>query len=326
MAGIKPVGAATHINDGLRQLAADTSDLPVGAVVLLSDGAENSDSGVGGMDRETMNVLRNRRWPVHTVGFGKERSQKDVEVDDVSVAARAVADSRMVATVRFHQRGYAGSKATLVVRDGEKALVSRDVTLAADGTMQTETIFFHAGDAGAKSFRFEVMPLAGEENALNNSLSRPVSVSDERRKILYVEGEPRWEYKFIRRAEDDDKTVQVVSMLRTTENKIYRQGISDPKELENGFPVQGGGFVSVLGDHYRVGGGGVLYGFAAGVDTGVCGPAWRWGAVSGGAVLAVGWRVGGVEYYRVAADYFAGGKRDVSSRSGYGGVDGGWGG
>jgi putative glutamine amidotransferase len=238
LAGIKPVGPATHISDGLRQLAADTSDLPVGAVVLLSDGAENSDSGAGGMDRETMNVLRNRRWPVHTVGFGKERAQKDVEVDDVSVASRAVADSRMVATVRFHQRGYAGSKATLVVRDGEKALVSRDVTLAADGTMQTETIFFHAGDAGAKSFRFEVMPLTGEESVLNNSLSRPVSVSDDRRKILYVEGEPRWEYKFIRRAEDDDKTVQVVSMLRTTENKIYRQGISDPKELEGGFPVR----------------------------------------------------------------------------------------
>ena len=27
-------------------------------------------------------------------------------------------------------------------------------------------------------------------------------------------------------------------MLRTTENKIYRQGISDPKELESGFPVR----------------------------------------------------------------------------------------
>ena len=53
----------------------------------------------------------------------------------------------------------------------------------------------------------------------------------DKRRILYVEGEPRWEYKFIRRAEDDDKIVQVASMLRTTENKIYRQGISDPKEL-----------------------------------------------------------------------------------------------
>ena len=61
-------------------------------------------------------------------------------------------------------------------------------------------------------------------------------MTDDKRRILYVEGEPRWEYKFIRRAEDDDKIVQVASMLRTTENKIYRQGISDPKELERWLP------------------------------------------------------------------------------------------
>jgi hypothetical protein len=38
---------ATHINAGLRQLVAETSDLPVGAVVLLSDGAENATGGGG---------------------------------------------------------------------------------------------------------------------------------------------------------------------------------------------------------------------------------------------------------------------------------------
>jgi uncharacterized membrane protein len=32
--------------------------------------------------------------------------------------------------------------------------------------------------------------------------------------------------------------VQIVSMLRTTENKIYRQGIADPSELADGFPVK----------------------------------------------------------------------------------------
>jgi uncharacterized membrane protein len=53
-----------------------------------------------------------------------------------------------------------------------------------------------------------------------------------------VEGEPRWEFKFIRRAEAEDKGVQIVSMLRTTENKIYRQGIADPSELADGFPVK----------------------------------------------------------------------------------------
>src|SRR5206468_27436 len=125
------------------------------------------------------------------------------EVEDVSVASRAMADSRMVATVRFHQRGYAGQKATLVVKDAGKPLVSREVTLGADGAMQTETLFFHAGSAGAKSFEFGLQPLAGEENVKNNAVARPVTISDDRRRILYVEGEPRWEYKFIRRAEDD---------------------------------------------------------------------------------------------------------------------------
>src|SRR5579863_1872225 len=51
-----------------------------------------------------------------------------------------------------------------------------------------------------------------------------------------MEGEPRWEYKFIRQAEEDDRMVEIVSIVRTSENKIYRQGISDPKELADGFP------------------------------------------------------------------------------------------
>ena len=80
--------------------------------------------------------------------------------------------------------------------------------------------------------------MRGEENAANNAVTRLVDVSAEKRRILYVEGEPRWEYKFIRRAEEDDHGIQVVSMLRTTENKIYRQGIADPSELAEGFPVK----------------------------------------------------------------------------------------
>jgi uncharacterized membrane protein len=35
---------------------------------------------------------------------------------------------------------------------------------------------------------------------------------------------------------EDERNVKVVSMLRTTENKIYRQGIDNSKELEQGFP------------------------------------------------------------------------------------------
>jgi len=223
---------ATHIGDGLKQLASETADLPIGAVVLLSDGSENS----GGIDRETIAALRNRHIPVHTVGYGQESVSPDIEMNDAIISPRSLTDARLSAAVSFHQNGYAGRKANLSVRDGEKVLTSREITFTGDGKIQTENLLFSAGTAGAKILQFSIDPLPDERNRLNNSITRLLNVSSDKRRVLYVEGEPRWEYKFIRRAEDDDRSVQIVSMLRTTENKIYRQGISDPKELEDGFP------------------------------------------------------------------------------------------
>jgi uncharacterized membrane protein len=229
-----PNAPATHINAGLRQLLAETNDLPIGAVVLLSDGAENS----GGIDLDTINALHNRRLPVHTIGFGKLSPGRDLEMDDAAVAANAMAASRVSATVSFHQYGYAGQKAVIDVKDGDKLLVSKAVTLDRDGAQSSETVFFDAGEAGVKNIAFSLEPLPAEENTLNNTMTRVVDVSADPRRILYVEGEPRWEFKFIRRAEEEDKGVQIVSMLRTTENKIYRQGIADPSELADGFPTK----------------------------------------------------------------------------------------
>ena len=230
--GLNASAPVTHIGGGMKQLADETAGLPIGAIVLLSDGADNS----GGVDRDTVEALRSRRIPVHTVGFGEEQVPSDVEIDDVGIAPRALANSRLAARVSFHQRGYAGGKTMLRVRDGDKVLAAQAVTLAADGQTQTENLLFNVGAAGAKSLQFSLDPLPGETNAANNSVARLVNVASDQRRVLYVEGEPRWEYKFIRRAEDDDHSVQLVSMLRTTENKIYRQGIDDPKELADGFP------------------------------------------------------------------------------------------
>ncbi len=238
--GIAPNAAATHIGDGLQRLASETSDLPVGAVVLLTDGSENS-AGVGAgssIGLEAMQALRNRRLPVHTVAFGSADVAHDIEMEDVSVAPTVVANARIAATVSFMQHGYTNGKASMTVRDDSKLLASHEVTLGANGAIQTEPLFFTAGPAGAKTLRFAVEPLPGEQNLLNNALTRPVLVSDAKRRILYVEGEPRWQFRFLRRAEEDDPSVQIVSMLRTSENKIYRQGINSPNELADGFPVR----------------------------------------------------------------------------------------
>jgi uncharacterized membrane protein len=234
---IAPVEPATHISDGLKQLATETADLPVGAILLLSDGSQNTaGTGGSGISLDALQALRNRRLPVHTVGFGKEEAAHDIEIEDVSVAPTATANARIAATISLTQRGYSGQQAKLTVRDGNKSLAEREITLPPDGRVQTEPLFFPIGVAGAKSLAFSVEPLPGEKNLANNAVTRPILVSDAKRRILYIEGEPRWEYKFIRRAEEQDPTVQLVSMLRTSENKIYRQGLRDSSELADGFP------------------------------------------------------------------------------------------
>ena len=233
---LQPSAPSTRIGDSLKQLSEETSDLPIGAVVLLSDGDDNA----GGISADTISALRARHIPVHTVGFGRERAAHDVELADAVVAPRALAGSRIAAKVTFHQRGYAGSKITLTVRDvttsQAKVLAARAITLGADGNLQTEILMFDIGSAGARTLQIVAAALPGEENTANNTLTRVVNVGSEPRRILYIEGEPRWEFKFIRQAEEDDRMVQIASMVRTSENKIYRQGIADPKELADGFP------------------------------------------------------------------------------------------
>src|SRR6202020_1981496 len=110
---LKPTAPSTRIGDSLKQLSEETSDLPIGAVVLLSDGDDNT----GGISADAINALRARHIPVHTVGFGRERAAHDVELDDAVVAPRALAASRLAAKITFHQRGFAGAKINLTVRD-----------------------------------------------------------------------------------------------------------------------------------------------------------------------------------------------------------------
>jgi uncharacterized membrane protein len=234
---LQPNAPSTRLGDSLKQLSDETSDLPIGAVVLLSDGDDNT----GGIGTDAINALRARHIPVHTVGFGREHAGHDVELDDAVIAPRALAGSRLAAKITLHQRGYAGTKLNLTVRDvstGQaKVLAARAITLGPEGNVQTETLMFDIGGAGAKTLQIAAAPLPGEENTANNALTRVVNVGAEPRRILYMEGEPRWEYKFIRQAEEDDRMVEIASIVRTSENKIYRQGITDPtKELADGFP------------------------------------------------------------------------------------------
>ena len=230
---LTPSEPATHLGRALRQLGEEAATLPIGAVVLLSDGADNS----GGVDLDTISELRRRRLPVSAIGFGQDHLVKDVEIDGLDVPAKTLINSRLQARVAIRQNGFSGARTRLVVVGGGAVLASREITLNGNA-QQTETIEFRAGPAGVKDLEARLDPLPGEQSSANNTVKRVLSVDEAKRRILYVEGEPRWEYKFLRRAVEDDPALHLVSILRTTQNKIYRQGVQGPEELPEGFPTK----------------------------------------------------------------------------------------
>jgi hypothetical protein len=225
-------GSATRLGESLAGVLRETSTLPLGAVVVFSDGSDNA----GGLDRTVLAEIRQKKIPIHTVGVGRTEFPRDLEIADVSLPTRVLPGSRLAARVQLRHNGLAGQKAHVSVRDGSRILAARDVTLGAQA-VQTEEVLFHSGDPGTRKLSIQVDALPGEEVTGNNQLTRVVQVLPGRRRILYVEGEPRWEFKFIRRAAEDDPSVQLITLLRTSANKFYRQGIDDPKQLADGFPT-----------------------------------------------------------------------------------------
>ena len=85
-----------------------------------------------------------------------------------------------------------------------------------------------ASEAGPRLFKFRVAPQSDELVAQNNVREALIQVRDVQDKILYFEGEPRFEMKFIRRAVADDKNLQVVALQRTADNKFLRLGVDGP--------------------------------------------------------------------------------------------------
>lgn len=227
---VPPPGRQTRIGDALTQVLQSAGSAPLAGVILFSDGAENGDS----LSEERLAEIASYGVPVHTVGVGPEQVLDDLELEQVEVAPSAPAGSTIDAQIAIRHNG--ASQARLRVYDRDNLVAARDLKLRPEANTTRLSLDLPAGQAGTHELRFVLDPMQGERNVINNSRISVVHVPATRRNILYVEGEPRWEYKFIRRAVDKDRALRVASIVRTTPNKNYRQGVNSPSELAEGFP------------------------------------------------------------------------------------------
>jgi hypothetical protein len=222
----------THIGDAIERVRQELEAVPVSGMVLVTDGADNSQAPIA----DQLLSLRARSIPVFTIGVGAERFDKDIEIRRVEAPHSVMRGSAIAADVLIRQRGYANRRVPLIVEDDGR-IVSRDtITLPADGDIAPVHLSVLLNKAGARALTFRIPVQDGEKVTQNNAQIALVDVRERREKILYIEGEPRYESRFIRAAVAADSNLQVITLLRSAENKYLRLDVDSSAELVNGFP------------------------------------------------------------------------------------------
>ncbi len=225
-------GPSTRLAPALDRARDELGGLPLAGLVVVSDGADTTDESFD----KTLASLKARSIPVFTVGLGETRFAHDIQVTRVEAPRVALKGTALVVNVMLTQNGYAGRTVPLTVEDNGRIVASQNVTLPPDGESTTVQMHFTASDAGARTLTFRVPAQPDEQVTQNNARNALVEVRDAKEKVLYFEGEPRSEIKFVRMAVEDDQNLQLVTLMRTAENKYWRGGVDSPDELADAFP------------------------------------------------------------------------------------------
>lgn len=226
------LGSSTRLAEALDLARQQLAGVPLAGLVVVSDGADTGGSAL----EPSLLALKASGVPVFAIGVGSESVQRDIQIGRISAPRTVLAGTTLLLDAVVTAHGYAGQSLTLDVLDGGRIVGSQTFTLGGDGEPATVRVRFTASDPGPRVFSFRVPPQPGELLPENNSRDVLVDVRDRREKILYFEGEPRFEMKFLRRALTDDKQLQLVVLQRTADNKYLRLEVDDPDELIGGFP------------------------------------------------------------------------------------------
>jgi len=227
-------GTASSIGQALSYVNDQLNGLPLGGLVLISDGADNSDV-------DPVIAAQNfgvRQIPIFTLGVGQENIPQDIGIVDVSAAKTVLEGSVFTVEVAVNHQGYEGQEIELSINDGEIIVVSDVVTLGAEGVTRRFELELTPERPELIVYDLNVELQSDEIIGENNSYSFLVDNTEKAPlDILYLEGHPRNEYKFIRRALEGDNSLRLATYLQTGPEKYYRQGIESPTELSSGFPT-----------------------------------------------------------------------------------------
>ncbi len=199
-------GHGTDLGDPLAQTLEKTPNLR--AVVLASDGDWNE----GRPPVRTGARMRQKGTPLLAVPVGSKAQLPDLELISLDLPTFGVAGKSVRVPFTINSalpRDYT-TTVTLRASDGDE--VSKEVRIAAMGRT-SDSLIWRPRATGDFKLTLDVPKSADEAISDNNRLQAPISIREEKLRVLVVESYPRWEYRYLRNALSRDPGVDVSCLL-----------------------------------------------------------------------------------------------------------------
>src|SRR5436305_377677 len=129
-------------------------------------------------------------------------------------------------------RGFQGQKLNVVLKErapgsndpkADRVLETKPVDAPRDGHPERIELVHRPKATGERTFIIEVEPRPRELQTDNNRIERAITVRQEKLKVLYVDSEPRYEFRYLKNYLERDQTIQLKIVLLSSDPAYSEQ-------------------------------------------------------------------------------------------------------
>lgn len=241
----EPAGQRSMLGATLAQAVARAAARPLAAVVVVSDGRS-----MDRVSRQSLRALAADGVPVHTVALGSSVPMGDIAVARVDAASTAFVgdivpvrvDLEQIAT--REQSEATSARAQLIDRATGKVLDEADIDFEGGGAGPQEAavpedpdappaqvsrrataVLTHRAESATRR-ELEVRVASEQPDLIPDNDARrfAISFTDEPFRVLYVDGYPRWEQRFLRTVLIRERSVISSNLLLAPDRRFTQEG------------------------------------------------------------------------------------------------------
>ncbi|MCK4413696.1 MAG: VWA domain-containing protein [Candidatus Eisenbacteria sp.] len=229
----EPLGA-TALGEVLEEVLLRQGEAPLGAILLLSDGAHTT-------GKDPSRVARNLPVPLYTVLVGDSTPPADLQLREVRAQPVGHVGEPLALRAVLQSEGLAEWRAEVRVFEHEDGLGE----LGATGREVAHETLTLPRARGEREVSLEVIPRQvgvrlyeviatipdSEAVEINNRRLVAVDVREKKTRLLYLEGEPDWDFSFLKRTLDADTTLSYAYLVHQEGGGFLGYGDDAPDAL-----------------------------------------------------------------------------------------------